>query len=113
MNLAQFEDLYNLETMIREYQGDLETLERFEDKSAENILDFSIKLRSPFNLEGRLKSEILSEFNIYGSGSADKEAPNYALNARIMAAAIKAMRAEMQAITLELTQERDNKIESL
>lgn len=113
MKLDQFSELYDLETMIREYATDLETLEEFEDKSPENILTFSIKLRSPSLLESDLKSEILREFHIYGSGTADKEAANYGLNARIMAAAVKAMKAELIAVSSELIHERDSKLEEV
>ena len=113
MNSTQFNELYDLETMIREYQADLETLEEFEEKSDENILTFSIKLRSPSLLESDRKSEILREFHIYGSGTADKEAANYGLNARIMAAAVKAMKAELIAVSDELIQGRDSKLEEV
>jgi hypothetical protein len=113
MDLQAFEKLYELETMIREYQSDLDTLDDFLFKSPESVLQISIKHFSSFDINLRNKREFLKELTMYGSGSVEKDETNYGINARIMAAAVNAMMTEMQAVTAELIEERNHKLNEL
>lgn len=109
MTLSTFEELFDLETWIREYDAEINTLELyFEEPNEGKIVVLDLKLHEPLYVEE--SSKVLKEIQLWGSGNPNPGHQNYGLNARIMNAAVKAMIAEIKAVNAELIEERDRKL---
>ncbi|WP_164489859.1 hypothetical protein [Runella sp. SP2] len=114
MTQQEFEELFELETVIRQYKHESELLDyKFLNKKREIILVINLELkRNPLldldsSVEDPLPEE--SKYEIWGAG--DHEASEeYSTNARIMRAGVEAMLKEMNDVIIELESERNKKL---
>ena len=109
MNRTEFDNLYELKSMIDDYESEIDTIETyFEDKNPSQILFFTLSLRHGLAENG---TEI-QKYAMMGSGSHDTNSTHYGHNARIMNAAIKAMKKEMQTVLAEIDNEFSKKLQN-
>lgn len=118
MTLNQFEALYDLETMIRDYKSECELLEEnflHKDRPTRLSIDLALHRPLPFDMDPSNPYPLpeTTTYQIFGSGSHDKSDNfYYSHNARIMYAGLIAMVSEMNIIISELEAERDKLLNS-
>lgn len=96
MTPAEFNKLYEIETLIRSYEVDFNMLLNF---YTDNYVEVHLILRHDIDHEDFETPR--SEFKIAGSGITMPDHKNYSPNARIIQAGVKAMIKEVDKIQNE------------